>query len=99
MDRALMMAECFFHGTLFRREVSMIREITLRQAGGSVTATLPKEMAERLQVRPGDRMFAIEMENGILLTPYSPDLHEAMQAFGEVRRQYRNTLKRLSELS
>ena len=77
----------------------MIREITLRQAGGFVTATLPKEMAERLQVRPGDRMFAIEMENGILLTPYSSDFHEAMQAFGEVRRQYRNTLKRLSELS
>lgn len=75
----------------------MVKEITLRQAGGSVTATLPKEMVERLQVGPGDRMFAIETENGVLLTPYDPDFHEAMQAFGEVRRQYRNALKKLAE--
>jgi putative addiction module antidote len=74
----------------------MVKEITLRQAGGSVTATLPKEMAERLQVGPGDRMFAIETENGVLLTPYDPDFHAAMQAFAEVRRQYRNTLKKLA---
>jgi putative addiction module antidote len=74
----------------------MVKEITLRQAGGSVTATLPKEMAERLQVGPGDRMFAIETENGVLLTPYDPDFHDAMQAFAEVRRQYRNTLKKLA---
>ena len=75
----------------------MIKEITLRQAGGSVTATLRKEMAERLQVRPGDRMFAVETENGVLLTPYDPDVHDAMQTFAEVRRQYRNTLKKLAE--
>jgi putative addiction module antidote len=75
----------------------MIKEITLRQAGGSVTATLPKEMTERLQIRPGDRMFAIETENGVLLTPYDPDFQDAMAAFTEVRRQYRNTLKTLAE--
>ncbi|MFY9821617.1 MAG: AbrB/MazE/SpoVT family DNA-binding domain-containing protein [Thermoanaerobaculia bacterium] len=75
----------------------MIKEITLRQAGGSVTATLPKEMAERLQVRPGDRMFAVETKDGVLLTPYDPDFHDAMAAFSEVRRQYRNTLKKLAE--
>lgn len=75
----------------------MIREITLRQAGGSVTATLPKDMADRLQVGPGDRMFAIETEHGVLLTPYDPTFDEAMQAFTEVRRQYRNTLKKLAE--
>jgi antitoxin MazE len=75
----------------------MIWEITLRQDEDSVTATLPKEMVERLQVGPGDRVFAIETENGVLLTPYDPDFHDAMQAFGEVRRQYRNTLKKLAE--
>lgn len=75
----------------------MVKEITLRQAGGSVTATLPKEMVDRLQVGPGDRVFAIETEHGVLLTPYDPDFHDAMQAFSEVRRQYRNTLKKLAE--
>jgi antitoxin MazE len=75
----------------------MVREITLRQAGGSVTATLPKDMAERLHLGPGDRMYVIETEDGVLLTPYDPHFDEAMQAFAEVRREYRNTLKKLAE--
>jgi len=75
----------------------MVKEITLRQVGGSVTATLPKEIVDRLQVGPGDRMFVIETQDGVLLTPYDPDFHDAMQAFSEVRRQYRNTLKKLAE--
>jgi putative addiction module antidote len=75
----------------------MVKEITLRQAGESVTATLPKEMAERLRVGPGDRMFAVETDSGVLLTPFDPDFRDAVQAFDQVRRQYRNTLKKLAE--
>jgi putative addiction module antidote len=47
----------------------MIKKIKLRQVGGSVGATLPKDMADRLHVGPGDEVFAIETEQGILLTP------------------------------
>lgn len=75
----------------------MVREITLRQAGGSVTATLPKDMVERLHVQAGDKLYAIETDRGVLLTPYDPTFDDAMQAFEEVRRQYRNTLKKLAE--
>lgn len=75
----------------------MVREIVLRQAGGSVTATLPKDIAERLHVRAGDKIYAIETDRGVLLTPYDPEFDEAMKAFEEVRRQYRNTLRKLAE--
>jgi antitoxin MazE len=75
----------------------MIKEITLREAGESVTATLPKEMAERLHIGPGDRVFVVETEKGVLLTPFDPDLRDAMQAFDEVRHRYSNTLKKLAE--
>jgi len=75
----------------------VIKEITLRQAGGSVSATLPKQMTDRLNVEAGDRVFAIETDRGILLTPYDPYFDEAMAAFGEVRKQYRNTLRKLAE--
>jgi putative addiction module antidote len=75
----------------------MVREIILRQAGGSVTATLPKDLADRLGVGAGDKVYAIETERGILLTPYDPNFDDAMQAFEEVRRQYRNTLRKLAE--
>jgi putative addiction module antidote len=75
----------------------MVREIILRQAGGSVTATLPKDIADRLNVGPGDKVFAIETENGVLLTPYDPAFDAALEAFDQVRRQYRNTLRKLAE--
>jgi len=75
----------------------MVREITLRRAGGSVTATLPKDMADRLHIGPGDKVYAIETDQGVLLTPYDPSFEDAVNAFEQVRRQYRNTLKRLAE--
>ena len=75
----------------------MIKKITLRQAGGSVTATLPKEIVDRLQIVSGDVMYAVETEQGILLTPYDPDFEDAMAAFQDVRKQYRNTLRKLAE--
>lgn len=78
-------------------EVNMVREITLRQAGGSVTATLPKDIADRLNVRAGDRMYVVETDQGVLLTPYDPSFEEALEAFDEVRRDYRNTLRKLAE--
>ena len=77
-------------------EVNMVREITLRQAGGSLTATLPKDIADRLNVRAGDRMYVVETDQGVLLTPYDPSFEEALRAFDEVRRDYRNTLRKLA---
>jgi hypothetical protein len=41
--------------------------------------------------------FTIESEDGILLTPHDPVAHDAMQAFAEVRGQFRNVLKKLAE--
>ncbi len=75
----------------------MIHQITLRKAGGSVTATLPKSAAERLNVKAGDKLFVVETDRGLLLTPYDPEFDEALAAFQDVRRQYRNTLKKLAE--
>lgn len=75
----------------------MVRELKVRQAGGSLTATLPKEMADRLHLKPGDRLFAIDTEDGILLTPYDPDFARAMAAYARGARKYRNALRELSK--
>ena len=48
----------------------MIQGVKLRRAGGSIATTLPKEMADRLKLAPGDSVIAIEMENGIFIPPY-----------------------------
>ncbi len=75
----------------------MLKNIKIRKAGGSVSATLPKEMAERLHFAAGDTAFAIEMDHGILITPYDPDFDEAMALYRRGAKKYRNALRELSK--
>ena len=74
----------------------MTREVKLRQAGGSVSATLPKDMADRLHLEAGDRVLAIETDRGILLTPYDPDIEEALKVAACTAKKYRNALRELA---
>jgi death on curing protein len=75
----------------------MTRELTLRQVGGSIGATLPKDMADRLHLSPGDRVLAVETAQGILITPYNPDTERAMAIAARVARRYRNALRELAK--
>lgn len=75
----------------------MVKKITLRQAGGSIGATLPKDMADRLHVKAGDEVFAVETENGILLTPFDPTFERAMSAYERTAAKYRNALRELAK--
>jgi putative addiction module antidote len=80
-----------------RREKRMVQGVKLRRAGGSIAATLPKEMADRLKLAPGDSVIAIEMERGILITPYDSDTEEALSIATEVGRSYRSALRELAK--
>jgi len=75
----------------------MKRELTLRRVGGSIGATLPKDMAERLHLRAGDRVLAIETDGGILLTPYDPNTERALATASRMARKYRNALRELAK--
>ena len=75
----------------------MTRGLKLRQAGGSISATLPKDMAERLNLAAGDTVLAIETDRGILLTPYDPQTAEALAIASRVAGKYRNALRELAK--
>ena len=75
----------------------MTQDVKLRRAGGSIAATLPKDMADRLKLQAGDTVIAIETDRGILLTPYDPVTEEALATAGEVARTYRNALRELAK--
>ena len=75
----------------------MVKEVTLRQAGGSIGATLPKEMAERLHLAAGDTVLAVETERGILLTPYDANVERAMTIARRLAKKYRNALRELAK--
>ena len=75
----------------------MTRGLKLRQAGGSISATLPKDMAERLNLSAGDTVLAVETDRGILLTPYDPQTEEALALAAKVSGKYRNALRELAK--
>ena len=55
--------------------------------------TLPKEMVDRLDLAPGDRVLAVETEDGILLTPYTQELDDQLAATRRAAKRYRVALR------
>jgi putative addiction module antidote len=74
----------------------MLKQVRLRKAGGSVSATLPKEMADRLNVSAGDEVFAVETQEGILLSPYDEATLRAVASARGVAKRYRKALRELA---
>jgi antitoxin MazE len=75
----------------------MVREVRLRQVGGSIGATLPKDMADRLHLEAGDRVLVVETAQGILLTPFDPDVEAGLAIAAKAAKQYRNALRELAK--
>lgn len=75
----------------------MAKKITLRQMGGSIGATIPKEIAERFHLSKGDEVYVSETHKGILITPYDPDFDRAMAVYEKGAKKYRNALRELSK--
>jgi putative addiction module antidote len=73
----------------------MVKKVSVRQTGTSMSATIPKEMADRLHIGVGDELFAIETESGVLLTPYDPVLEQGMKTYNRIAKKYRVALKEL----
>ena len=75
----------------------MVRSVKLRKMGGSVGATLPKDLADRFHLEPGDDVLAVETAHGILLSPYDPDVEEGLAIGAEAAKRYRNALRELAK--
>lgn len=75
----------------------MVREITLRQVGGSIGATIPKDMADRLHLEVGDRVLAVETDRGILLSPFDPEVEAGLVAAARAAKKFRNALRELAK--
>jgi putative addiction module antidote len=75
----------------------MERTITVRRMGGSLGSTFPKGAMERLNINDGDKLFFVEREDGILLTPYDPKFDKVMEAYEDLSKRYRNTLRELAK--
>lgn len=73
------------------------KRIRARKMGGSIGATLPKELVDRFHIKEGDELDVVETSEGMLITPYDPDFDKAMTAYERGARKYRHALRRLAE--
>lgn len=75
----------------------MTNTLKIVTVGNSIGVILPKEILEKLRVRKGDTIFALETSKGIELTPFNPDLAEQMKIAEQVMREDRDALRKLAE--
>ena len=74
----------------------MTKETTIRAIGNSSGTTIPKSMLERFHLAEGDSIHLIEVDDGILITPFDPTFAEAMRLYEEGARTYRNAMRELA---
>ena len=74
-----------------------IASVKVTTVGNSVGITLPKEVLARLRVGKGDTLCLTETPNGVLLTPYSAEFAEIMEAAEIVMRENRDSLRALAK--
>lgn len=71
--------------------------LKLTQIGNSVGVILPKEVLARLKLQKGDTVFVTDAANGVMLTPYDPDLDQQLEIGREFMRAYRDTFHQLAK--
>jgi putative addiction module antidote len=72
-------------------------KLKITTIGNSAGVILPRELLARLRVEKGDHLHAIELKDGIKLTPFDPKLAEQMEVAEKVMRGRRVLLKKLAE--
>lgn len=83
--------------TTHRLEAPVVRTVKLRKMGGSIGATLPKDLAERLHLDVGDEVFVVATDEGLLITPYDPTFDKAMAVYRRGAKKYQNALRELAK--
>jgi len=74
-----------------------VQALKLTQIRNSVGVILPKEILARLRVAKGDTLFITESPDGVMLTPYDPDVAKQVDAGREFMRGFRDTFRELAK--
>lgn len=75
----------------------MTKKTTIRAIGNSAGATIPKAMLENYHMGEGDTVHLVEVDDGVLITPFDPTFAEAMRLYDEGAKTYRNAMRELAK--
>lgn len=71
--------------------------LKITDIGNSMGVILPDEILQRLHVKRGDTLYAVETKNGIELTANNPAITEQMEIAERVMREDHEALRKLAE--
>ncbi|WP_404403429.1 AbrB/MazE/SpoVT family DNA-binding domain-containing protein [Pelagibacterium halotolerans] len=71
--------------------------LKIRKVGNSLGATIPQDVAARLNIKEGDSLFLTEAPGGYLITPYDPQFERQMDAARAIMKRRRNVLRELAK--
>ena len=75
----------------------MTHALKVRHVGSSLGVILPKEVADDLNVKPGDTLYLARGEEGFRVVAHDPDFPTVMQSYRKIARRYRNTFRQLAK--
>jgi putative addiction module antidote len=75
----------------------MTRKLKVSAIGNSTGVILPKDVLERLRVSRGDELMVRETPDGIVLSPYDPELARQMEVAEKIMREDREILRKLAQ--
>ncbi len=71
--------------------------LKLTAIGTSTGVILPKQLLTLMRVEKGDQLFAVETPNGILLTPYDPEVQEQLEIGDKFLQKHRDIFNALAK--
>ncbi|WP_200249131.1 hypothetical protein [Lamprobacter modestohalophilus] len=67
--------------------------LEIKTIGNAATVTLPPQALALLNAKVGDTLYLIAVPEGVLLSPYSPELTRQMRAAEEIMREDKDVLR------
>ena len=75
----------------------MSTKLKLIAIGNSTGVIFPKELLDRLNLKKGAELHALETPDGFRLTPFDAELDKQLDVAEDVMRRRRNLLRKLAE--
>lgn len=75
----------------------MAKTLTLRKISNAYGVILGRDLVDRLGLKEGDALFVVRTPHGIELTPFDPDVAEAVKAGRDYMRRRRNAMRALAK--
>ena len=75
----------------------MAEVLEVKKIGDALGVIITQRAAEKLRIQEGDKLYLLEITHGAVLTPYDPDLAEALDHTEETIRAYRDDLRELAK--